>query len=161
MSLTIKPRKQQSQNLKIALKELITNQHISTQQGLCKAMQDLGFHINQSTISRVLRQIGAVKTKDTHNRVTYCLPKETSPPPTQAQLSNLVLRVQKNEAMVIVHTSPGAASLIARILDHNINHIHAIGIISGDDTIFISPDSMESITRTYYETSTLLSALSH
>lgn len=147
--------------MKAALRDLISNQAINTQKGLCDALQEQGFNINQSTISRVLRQIGAVKTKNIQNRISYCLPKESNPPPTQSQLSNLIIRIQKNEAMVVVHTSPGAASLIARILDHHINHLRAIGIISGDDTIFITPDSTTNIQTTFSETYALLSSLPH
>ena len=147
--------------MKAALKDLINNKAITTQKGLCNALEQQGYNINQSTISRVLRQIGAVKTRNLQNQISYCLPKETNPPPTQTQLSNLIIKIQKNEAMVVVHTSPGAASLIARILDYHINHLRAIGIISGDDTIFITPDSVNNTNTTYCETYALLSSLPH
>ena len=154
-----KPQKQLRNKLKAALKDLINNQSIATQKGLCDALNSMGFQINQSTISRLLRNIGAVKTKDMSGQVIYRLPKETTPPPTETQLSNLVINIQKNEVMVIVHTSPGAASLIARILDHNLPAIHSIGIISGDDTIFISPDSIENTQACHREVNHLLRSL--
>jgi len=40
---------------------------------------------------------------------------------------------------VVIHTSPGAAQLIARLLDSLGKAEGILGTIAGDDTIFITP----------------------
>ena len=50
-----------------------------------------------------------------------------------------MIDVQANEANIIVTTSPGAAQLIARVLDYHKNQLNILGTIAGDDTIFIAP----------------------
>lgn len=47
----------------------------------------------------------------------YCLPNELSVPNTTSPLSNLVLDIDCNDYLIVIKTSPGAAQLIARLLD--------------------------------------------
>lgn len=61
------------------------------------------------------------------------MPSATSP------LKNLVLDVDYNDALVVVQTSPGAAQLVARLLDSISKSEGILGTIAGDDTIFITP----------------------
>ena len=122
-----------------ALKCLIRDQHLNTQQQLCAAMLDLGFNINQSKISRLLRRMNVVKCKDEDGNITYCLPQEPAPPQPKTAVSDLVLLVDTNDQMIVIRTSPGAASVIARVLDYHKEQIDILGCIAGDDTIFATP----------------------
>jgi len=47
--------------------------------------------------------------------------------------------------MVIIRTSPGAAQLIARLLDSLSKKDGVLGTIAGDDTIFIAPADVTKI----------------
>ncbi|SUI40243.1 Arginine repressor [Serratia marcescens] len=60
-------------------------------------------------------------------------------PTTTSPLKNLVLDVDHNDAVVVIHTSPGAAQLIARLLDSLGKSQGILGTIAGDDTIFVTP----------------------
>lgn len=60
-------------------------------------------------------------------------------PTTTSPLKNLVLDIDFNDALVVIHTSPGAAQLIARLLDSLGKAEGILGTIAGDDTIFITP----------------------
>ena len=128
-----------------ALKSLIRDQHLNTQQQLCKAMQDLGFNINQSKVSRLLRRMNVVKCKDEDGNITYCLPKEPAPPQSKTVVADLVLMVEANEFLLVIRTSPGAASVIARVLDYHKELLGLLGCLAGDDTIFATPKSGVSI----------------
>jgi hypothetical protein len=78
----------------------------------------MGFeNINQSKVSRMLSRFGAVRTRNAKMEMVYCLPVELGVPTTSSPLKNLVLDVDHNGALVVIHTSPGAAQLIARLLD--------------------------------------------
>jgi len=50
--------------------------------------------------------------------------------------------------MIIIRTSPGAAQLIARLLDSLSKSDGVLGTIAGDDTIFIAPTNISEITQT-------------
>jgi transcriptional regulator of arginine metabolism len=57
--------------------------------------------------------------------------------------------------MIVVHTSPGSASLIARFLDYRHKETEILGTVAGDDTIFIVPKSIKRIHHTLKEVEAL------
>ncbi len=129
------------------LKDLLTEGIVGTQEEVCQKLVEKGHEdVNQSKISRMLRQtIGAVKGYNQHGDIVYRLPKEPAPPTKKATLGSLILRVNKNEHMVLIHTSPGAASVVARLLDYCENEDAIMGTIAGDDTILVLPRSVEHV----------------
>jgi len=127
------------------LRELLKSGQAGSQEQICKEMEKLGFDVNQSKISRLLRKINAVKQVNVNGLVTYSLPREPAPPLLNTQLKDLIVDVFSNETMVIIFTSPGSASMVARILDYNQPNTEILGTIAGDDTIFVAPKSIKNI----------------
>ncbi|MDW8847562.1 transcriptional regulator ArgR [Erwinia sp. MMLR14_017] len=123
-----------------AFKALLKEEKFSSQGEIVAALQEEGFdNINQSKVSRMLTKFGAVRTRNAKMEMVYCLPAELGVPTTTSPLKNLVLDIDHNDALIVIHTSPGAAQLIARMLD-SLGKPHGIlGTIAGDDTIFITP----------------------
>lgn len=121
------------------LRTLLSEGKVTTQEDICNALEKLGHAINQSKVSRLLRKLGAVKSKNELGQIVYRLPMEPAPPTIDSELSTLLIDVKANETTIIVTTSPGAAQLIARILDYHKNKLDILGTIAGDDTIFIAP----------------------
>ena len=111
---------------------------------------------NQSKISRLIRKLDAIKSKNEFGQIVYRLGREPAPPTTTTQLSNLIIDVVANETIIIVNTSPGAAQLIARVLDYHKDKIQIIGTIAGDDSIFIAPASIKMINDSLREIKNLL-----
>jgi transcriptional regulator of arginine metabolism len=126
-------------SLKSAVLQLLQGGHVETQEALVAQLQAQGFEVNQSKVSRMLRQLGAIKQARGQGRTVYVLPKDIPPPSTETEIARMVLEVDHNETLVVVHTAPGAASLIARLLDHQQKVLRIIGVIAGDDTIFLAP----------------------
>lgn len=127
------------------MRTILLQGKVTTQDGICASMVEHGHTVNQSKVSRLLRKIGAVKTKNERGEIVYRLPHEPAPPTTSCQLSSLIIDVVANEVNIIVYTSPGSAQLIARILDYNKDHIDILGTIAGDDAVFIAPASTKEI----------------
>ncbi len=101
-----------------AFKALLKEEKFSSQGEIVQALQEQGFdNINQSKVSRMLTKFGAVRTRNAKMEMVYCLPAELGVPTTSSPLKNLVLDIDYNDAVVVIHTSPGAAQLIARLLD--------------------------------------------
>ncbi len=131
------------------LQDIIRTGFATTQETICHALQNKGYDVNQSKISRLLRKIGAVKAKNESGQVVYRLPKEPAPPTSSSQLASLIIEIVYNETNLMVHTNPGSASLIARLIDHHRETLHILGTIAGDDTILVIPKSCKDITDIY------------
>ena len=125
-----------SDQLTKAFKELLHQERFASQSEIVDALKNQGFQsINQSKVSRMLSKFGAVRARNTKMEMVYCLPSELSVPATSSPLKNLVLDIDHNDFVIVIKTSPGAAQLIARLLDS----IGILGTIAGDDTIFVTP----------------------
>ncbi|WP_425482526.1 transcriptional regulator ArgR [Enterobacteriaceae endosymbiont of Donacia dentata] len=132
--------KKKEDNLVKIFKNLIKQEKFSTQTEIVTALQKEGFNnINQSKVSRMLTKFGAVRIRNTKMEMVYCFPLELSVPNTTSPLKNLVLDIDYNDVLIIIHTSPGAAQLIARLLDSLGKPEGILGTIAGDDTIFVVP----------------------
>lgn len=127
------------------LKKLLIEGSASTQEGIKQYLTQLGYEVNQAKISRLLRKLGAVKVSNEYGQVVYCLPKEPAPPQAKSLLSNLVIDIECNESLIVIHTSPGSASLFGRVIDHNLLKLNVLGTVAGDDTIIVVPKSAKLI----------------
>jgi len=123
-----------------AFKALLKEEKFSSQSEIVIALQEQGFeNINQSKISRMLTKFGVVRNRNAKMEMVYCLPAELVVPTTTSPLKNLVLDVNYNQSIVVIRTSPGAAQLIASLLDSLGTSEGILGSIAGDDTIFSTP----------------------
>lgn len=128
-----------------AFKALLLEEKFGSQSEIVEALNQQGFSINQSKVSRMLNKFGAVRTRNTRMETVYCLPSELSVPTTSSPLKNLVLDIDANHHLIVIKTTPGAAQLIARLLDSIGKAEGILGTIAGDDTIFVSPTKEVSI----------------
>lgn len=123
-----------------AFKALLKEEKFSSQSEIVIALQDKGFeNINQSKVSRMLTKFGAVRTRNAKMEMVYCLPTELGIPTTTSPLKNLVLDIDHNDAIIVIHTSPSAAQLIARLLGSLGKSEGILGTIADHDTIFVTP----------------------
>lgn len=123
-----------------SFKSLLRQEHFASQAEIVTALQEEGFeNINQSKVSRMLSKFGAVRTRNAKMEMVYCLPAELGVPTASSQLKSLVLDTDHNNALIVIQTSPGAAQLIARLLDSLGKAEGILGTIAGDDTVFITP----------------------
>ena len=140
---------QKQEALVQAFKDLLKQEQFGSQGEIVEALKQLGFdNISQSKISRMLSKFGAVRTRNARQDMVYCLPAELGVPTAKSPLRQLVLDIEHNEMMIIIHTSPGAAQLIARLLDSLSKSDGVLGTIAGDDTIFIAPTNVGEIKQT-------------
>lgn len=131
-------------------KELLKQEKFGSQLEIVKALQDAGFdNINQSKVSRMLTKFGAIRTRNAKMEMVYFLPAEQGVPTASSPLKNLILDVDYNDAMVVIKTSPGAAQLIASLLDSLGKAEGILGTIAGDDCIFTTPAKGFTIEQLY------------
>ncbi|MCH2057307.1 MAG: transcriptional regulator ArgR [Thalassotalea sp.] len=140
---------QKQEALVQAFKDLLKQEQFGSQGEIVDALKAQGFdNISQSKVSRMLSKFGAVRTRNARQEMVYCLPAELGVPTAKSPLKQLVLDIEHNDVMIIIRTSPGAAQLIARLLDSVSKSDGVLGTIAGDDTIFIAPTDTKLIPET-------------
>jgi transcriptional regulator of arginine metabolism len=110
------------------IRELVGAGPIATQAELRTVLAERGHDVTQATLSRDLAQLGARRAA-----TGYELPD--APP---AILPDLVRSVDDNGTLVVIHTAPGAAHVVASALDRA-KPVEILGTIAGDDAIFVAP----------------------
>ncbi len=136
------------------LRAILLEGKARTQSEIQQEMEKRGNSSSQPKISRLLHQIGAVRVNDNHGKTQYRLPHEAgliheiTSPQEKALIRQWVLDVVANETLIITHTTPGAAGMVARIIDQHRMDLDVLGTIAGDDTIFIVPKENNRITET-------------
>ena len=117
--------------------KLIRAKKIFTQEELAQELKSQGIAATQVTLSRDLRDLRLVKTREGYQEMA---PEETGPGFTMlaGEFLNDVVRAQN---LIVLKTSPGHANTVAVALD-NEGWPEIVGTIAGDDTILvIVPDT--------------------
>lgn len=133
------------------LREILLEGKVHTQTEIQQAFKAQQINISQPKISRLLHQIGAVKLIDKTGKTLYRLPHETgllhelSAADENSSMTQWILDIVANEALIIIHTTPGAAAMVARIIDKNRLDLDVLGSLAGDDTIFVAVQSSHNI----------------
>ncbi|HSX38152.1 MAG TPA: arginine repressor [Chlamydiales bacterium] len=148
--------KKEKSSLLDALRQLLMAKKASSQEAISSTLAKYGYEVNQTKVSRLLREIGAVKMKNAQGQVVYSLAKEPAPLSMDSQIRNLILEISSNEVLVVILTSPGAASMVARVIDYNQIETDVLGTIAGDDTIFVAPKSVGDTPKLLTEIKKLL-----
>ena len=132
-----------------AIRRLIQGRKVATQEDLRALLASQGFDVTQGTLSRDLARLGARRAAAAEGGTVYELPAEDAPAPTNGlleALDPLVRGVRDNGALVVVHTTPGAAQAVALALDQA-RLPEVLGTIAGDDTVFVAPVQAASASR--------------
>ena len=117
------------------IRRLIASRPIATQEELRAVLGARGHDVTQATLSRDLAQLGARRAPRAGGGVAYELPDAS---PASPLLHELVRAIDDNGSLVVVHTAPGAAQIVAGTLDRA--HVpEVLGTIAGDDAIFVAP----------------------
>lgn len=121
------------------LRRLLEQGKAATQQDLVDALTAAGFLATQSSVSRDLRDLGAVKTA-----TGYELPGAAAPDADGevAEVADLLRGLQPAGAnLLVIKTAIGAAQRVALALDRS-GWPEIVGNVGGDDTVFTAtPDA--------------------
>lgn len=120
-----------------ALQRLLTKGTARTQHALVDALIAEGVTATQSSVSRDLRELGAIKTAE-----GYELPDaESSDRQQMAGIAPLLRKISPaGPNLLVIRTAIGAAQRVALALDR-CAWPEMIGNIGGDDTVFVATES--------------------
>ena len=126
-----------------AIKQIITQQVISNQDELCQALEKAGFSVTQATLSRDMKELGIARVHSA-DRVRYVLNIESEERRLVPLIGYEIESIDANESMIVIKTLPGRAQGVAEIID-SMHHPAILGTLAGDNTIFVTPDSVTKI----------------
>ena len=124
-----------------AIRDLVEQRPIRTQQELAAALRERGFRTTQATISRDVAELGLIKASR-EGTVAYALPprlreaESTGEERLRTLLHDLPVEIREAGLLLVIRTLPGSAHPIAAALDRA-RWPEVIGSIAGDDTLLM------------------------
>lgn len=128
------------------IRQLLTDSAVSSQTVLGELLGADGLMVTQSTLSRDLVELGAVRVRE-GDRTVYRVPNEgpatglrSRPTEYEDQLArtcqDLLVSAEASANLVVLRTPPGAAQYLAAVLDRA-SWPDVLGTIAGDDTVVV------------------------
>jgi transcriptional regulator of arginine metabolism len=128
-----------------AIRDLVEQRVLRTQQELAGALRERGYRTTQATISRDVAELGLVK-ENRDGTAAYALPprlieaESSGEDRLRALLKDLPVDFRQSGLLLVIRTLPGSAHAIAAALDRA-RWPEVAGSIAGDDTVFVAfPD---------------------
>jgi transcriptional regulator of arginine metabolism len=117
--------------------KLIRARKIRTQDELARELQQAGITATQVTLSRDIRDLHLVKTREGYRETS----SEEAGPSFASLAAEFLHDVRLAQNLVVLKTAPGHANSVAVALD-NEDWPEVAGTLAGDDTILvIAPDN--------------------
>lgn len=120
--------------------EVLRDESIGTHEQLAKVLSGKGFTVSQSTLSKDLRELGVVRLPTAEGGFRYAISEAGVTLRDQnileRELRDYLVRVQRAQNMVVVHTVSGHAQSVCEAIDR-ICWPEVMGTIAGDNTIFL------------------------
>jgi transcriptional regulator of arginine metabolism len=115
------------------IRQLLGDQAIGTQRALRAALRGAGQHVDQSTLSRDLAELG-VRKRDGR----YVLPAPEAAAPHEVDLSGAVLSfLPCGPHLLVVRTALGQAQPVGVAIDRRQDPA-IVATLAGDDTLFVA-----------------------
>ncbi len=119
-----------------AIRQILETGPAGTQRSLVDALIDGGFDATQSSVSRDLKELGAIKTAN-----GYEMPGEGSGDDEISKVSDLLREIETaGPNLLVIKTAIGAAQRVALALDRS-GWPEMVGNVGGDDTILVATKS--------------------
>ena len=150
------PRTATARRARIA--SLLATHDIVSQEELGALLAEEGVHVTQTTLSRDLVALGAVKSADGGHRYVIdrmseadtSIPLAGSDATVVRVVAELLTRAEAAGQIAVLHTPPGAAQFLAGHLDRS-TLFDTVGTVAGDDTVIIvmrTPDDAQELCET-------------
>jgi transcriptional regulator of arginine metabolism len=124
--------------------KLLESQAVTSQAQLVALLADEGVDATQTTVSRDLDDLGAVKVRLPGGETAYALPElpvqQIAPEDhLRRVLGEWVVEVAHSGNLVVLRTPPGSAHVVGSALDRS-GMEGLVGTVAGDDTVLVVAD---------------------
>ena len=117
--------------------ELVATRPLHTQDELADALNQEGWEVTQSSVSRDIATLGLVKSEGIYQRPAAARLHEIVDPNERRIAESLLSVETAGDALLVLHTPPGEAQRVGSALDL-LAWSEVVGTIGGDDTIFVA-----------------------
>ncbi len=124
--------------------KLLESQAVTSQAQLVILLGEQGVEATQTTVSRDLEDLGAVKVRLPGGETAYALPElpvhQIAPEDhLRRVLGEWVVEVAHSGNLVVLRTPPGSAHVVGSALDRS-GLEEVVGTVAGDDTVLVVAD---------------------
>ena len=135
-------------NRQLKILDIISKHDIDTQEDLVDYLRQEGFNVTQATISRDIKDMGIIKTLASdgrHYKYAAQQQKETNAADKYLNMfKNTVISIKSTGNLIVLRTEVGSAGPAAELID-KLSYDEVLGVIAGDNTIFVAVDGIEHV----------------
>lgn len=120
---------------------ILENHSVTNQVDLVAMLADAGLDVSQTTVSRDLDELGAIKVRVPGGHTAYAVPESPAERPApddylRRVLGEWVVEIERSSDLVVVRTPPGSAHVVGSALDRS-GLDDVLGTVAGDDTMLV------------------------
>ena len=135
-------------NRQLKILDIISKHDIDTQEELVDYLRSEGFNVTQATVSRDIKDMGIIKTLSAdgrHYEYSAQPTKETSAADKYLNMfKNTVISIKSSGNLIVLRTEVGSAGPAAELID-KLSYDEVLGVVAGDNTIFVAVDGVDHV----------------
>lgn len=135
-------------NRQLKILDIISKHDVDTQEELVDYLRSEGFAITQATVSRDIKEMGIIKTLSSDGRHYKYAAQQTKEATAAdkflSMFKNTVISIKSSGNLIVLKTEAGSAGPAAELID-KLSYDEVLGVIAGDNTIFVAVDGLDHV----------------
>lgn len=135
-------------NRQLIILDIISKHDIDTQEELVDYLRSEGFAVTQATVSRDIKEMGIIKTLSSDGRHYKYAAQQTKEATAAdkflSMFKNTVISIKSSGNLIVLKTEAGSAGPAAELID-KLSYDEVLGVIAGDNTIFVAVDGLDHV----------------
>lgn len=135
-------------NRQLKILDIISKHDVDTQEELVDYLRSEGFAVTQATVSRDIKEMGIIKTLSSDGRHFKYAAQQTKEATAAdkflSMFKNTVISIKSSGNLIVLKTEAGSAGPAAELID-KLSYDEVLGVIAGDNTIFVAVDGLDHV----------------
>ena len=135
-------------NRQLKILDIISKHDVDTQEELVDYLRSEGFAVTQATVSRDIKEMGIIKTLSSDGRHYKYAAQQTKEATAAdkflSMFKNTVISIKSSGNLIVLKTEAGSAGPAAELID-KLSYDEVLGVIAGDNTIFVEVDGLDHV----------------
>lgn len=135
-------------NRQLKILDIISKHDVDTQEELVDYLRSEGYAVTQATVSRDIKEMGIIKTLSSDGRHYKYAAQQTKEATAAdkflSMFKNTVISIKSSGNLIVLKTEAGSAGPAAELID-KLSYDEVLGVIAGDNTIFVAVDGLDHV----------------
>lgn len=135
-------------NRQLKILDIISKHDVDTQEELVDYLRSEGFAVTQATVSRDIKEMGIIKTLSSDGRHYKYAAQQTKEATAAdkflSMFKNTVISIKSSGNLIVLKTEAGSAGPASELID-KLSYDEVLGVIAGDNTIFVAVDGLDHV----------------